>query len=751
MQEDWQDLVQGTPLSGTSELKLSRARAIAAAVERHVDYTMVRCARLEKVAAEVLVVDVESHGVPPHNAAGIEFRERVGLVVFEDENELVEVLALRPGFPRLMHQNATPPRCPPSLCLYFEPTRAVRRTWTAESFLRRIQMWLEKSARDELHPADQPVEQLFFKSSEELVLPWNVDELLTSNPVPAFEIQAGPERGKHGRTYFLVERTPSAAEPPSLSFVQLHLPAVVHGCVEPDAPTLGDLVDMLKARGVDLLHALKDAIYARVGEQGVAAAADTAGTVVLLHMGISRTEGAAPEKTARRAYLVNRGLMVTGELMGTLISHEKKFYRQPQAAFLDPGERHDWRPLSTTPIEVVSGLRRAQARSQSGIEDPGPQGTVVGAGALGGALLEMWTRSGWGEWTAIDNDHVKPHNVVRHPADQRFVGYPKPNVAAARADEILQGAGRITAIIADACDLKEGKPLPALVEAELVIDASTTLEYPRMASQREDVARHASVFLTPKANGSALLLEDSKRSIRLRTLEAQYYRALINSAWGEDHLDGNLGSFWSGAGCRDISVVMPYTAVLSHAALLAEQVRLHASAPGPAIHVWTRDAASGAITPHVVVPEAERVIQFDEMHLSIDEAVVEKMHELRQKNLPHETGGILIGYHDLLINSIVVVDALAAPVDSRATEGAFERGIHGVAEAANEAHRRTAGVVGYIGEWHSHPPHHNATPSTDDLYQLAHLALGMSHDGLSAVSLVVGAGGDLQAMTCEVR
>ena len=56
------------------------------------------------------------------------------------------------------------------------------------------------------------------------------------------------------------------------------------------------------------------------------------------------------------------------------------------------------------------------------LSDPGmsgatPRGTgvLVGAGALGGAMLDLWTRSGWGEWTVIDEDHIKPHNLVRHP------------------------------------------------------------------------------------------------------------------------------------------------------------------------------------------------------------------------------------------------------------------------------------------------------------------------------------------------
>ena len=41
------------------------------------------------------------------------------------------------------------------------------------------------------------------------------------------------------------------------------------------------------------------------------------------------------------------------------------------------------------------------------------------------------------------------------------------------------------------------------------------------------------------------------------------------------------------------------------------------------------------------------------------------------------------------------------------------RGIDGLADAVKEASRRTAGVVGYLGEWHSHPRGHSAKPSRD--------------------------------------
>lgn len=59
-------------------------------------------------------------------------------------------------------------------------------------------------------------------------------------------------------------------------------------------------------------------------------------------------------------------------------------------------------------------------------------------------------------------------------------------------------------------------------------------------------------------------------------------------------------------------------------------------------------------------------------------------------------------------------------------------------------------MVGYVGEWHSHPPGHSASPSRHDLVQLVHLALGMADDGLPAVQLIVGEQ-DLQILQGAVQ
>lgn len=739
MEPQFHALGDAKEIAGT-DLTLSRAKALHDAVRHHRDFDLVgvfqRKATPEATAGEIIVADVSCDGVPPSNAADIAFTERLALCVPEDPSRLVEVLALRVGFPLLMHQNSVLPGRPPSLCLYQEPPRSVARTWTAASLLKRIQVWLEGSARGTLHAADQPVEQLFFVSPFELVLPWNFELLLADNKTK-FWVVRGPERPGKGDTFFLEGSAERKAER-TASLVSLTLPAVVHGRVESDFGTIGQLADGLSARGVHLLNELTREIEARVGA-GIAVGQDEPATVLLMRVPIVRAEGEPPSKIAHRAYFLNTGMLKLGAAMGTIhAAHDGKYYQEAKATFIQPQQKTEWRGQTILPMEVLKCLDRPAARAQSGLALEGPAGAMIGAGALGSALLDMWTRAGWGEWSIIDNDHIKPHNLVRHQADASLIGVYKAEAAVHHIRCVMQDATSATAVPADACDLNDAKVVEVLRAAKLVLDASTTLDYPRLISTRDDVGRHASVFVTPSARGGVLLLEDADRKKRLRTLEAQYYRAILTSDWGTDHLDGNRGTFWSGASCRDISMVMPYSDIVRHAAVFAEQVPRLSELPEAAIRVWSCDGESGAVSAHRVEAVDELQLRFGGLDLYVDVGVYDMMKSMRKEQLPNETGGILLGYHDFNVNAVVVVDALPAPTDSEASPGSFERGLEGVTDAVIEAGRRTAGVVGYIGEWHSHPRGYGAHPSGDDKFQLAYLTLGLALEGLPAVMLIVG-------------
>lgn len=81
---------------------------------------------------------------------------------------------------------------------------------------------------------------------------------------------------------------------------------------------------------------------------------------------------------------------------------------------------------------------------------------------------------------------------------------------------------------------------------------------------------------------------------------------------------------------------------------------------------------------------------------------------------------------------------VAGQSDSEASPTHFIRGQEGQAEAMAEVHKRTAGVVDYVGEWHSHPNGCAARPSVDDLKLLDKLHQQMGVDGLPALMVFVG-------------
>jgi integrative and conjugative element protein (TIGR02256 family) len=199
-----------------------------------------------------------------------------------------------------------------------------------------------------------------------------------------------------------------------------------------------------------------------------------------------------------------------------------------------------------------------------------------------------------------------------------------------------------------------------------------------------------------------------------------------------------LGHISVGAGCRDISAVIPLELIQLHAATLARQVRLKSELPASAIQIWHSDLITGGVTSYPIAPEVSFVGNLDSLKIIWDEGFQKKVRELRAEGLPNETGGILLGYFDLKLGNVYIVDALPAPTDSQGDQTGFTRGAEGLQAAVKKAEGRTAGVVSYIGEWHSHPKNSSASPSMADIYLLRHLALVLEGDGLPAVMLIVG-------------
>lgn len=120
--------------------------------------------------------------------------------------------------------------------------------------------------------------------------------------------------------------------------------------------------------------------------------------------------------------------------------------------------------------------------------------------------------------------------------------------------------------------------------------------------------------------------------------------------------------------------------------------------------------------------------------LSIPTPVVRKILGYCARELPNETGGILIGRYNESLNMALVSEATPAPLDSRAGRTWFYRGTQGLSKRLNKAWQD--GLY-YLGEWHFHPLA-DSTPSETDRRQLRDIAKNERYHCADPLLLIVG-------------
>ena len=738
-----------------TRLLTEQARSVFRACEKSRAFSVlsIGLVELQDVGpADVITVECINDQVPSKNSVGIMVRERLALCFSQNSPQTPQVRALRNGFPEIPHLNHVLSHEPVSLCIYFEAWHVIERSWTPEKFLQRILWWLTETAKNSLHRIDQPVERVYFDAPFEVVLPpgFHTDIQRDDLVFCLMGIEhTRDEPFKIAKGYFVETGKEQANQSQKSLFpITVDLGEVVHGTRERYPTTLGELDEQLTVRGVNFRTAFKKSISSRVNSSGVTAPLGK--VLIILYMSLIREEGAKVEDVEVRAFLVDREFTQIGVELGCLVAqpgYPNKFYNNYSLS--NPESEKDvepWNVIPIFPIDVNSAVTCTFARQASGIDDRNSEfsGVIGGVGALGATLIEIWSKESWGKWTLVDDDIFRSHNVIRHVGKEFLVGYCKVNAVAEMA-AANYWAGYVNYIpIKGRIESQENTSvMDALSSADFLVDATTTLYAPRDLARLETTPRTVSVFLTPSGKSSVLLLEDDERVIRMDQLEAQYYRALINNPVGEDHLRGHSGNILVGAGCRNISAVMPFEDVLLHSANLAKQIRFLRASASAVIRIWTHDQNLGIMECLEVEVPRGIVASCGDWRVVYDVNLQAKLKAARQVTTPVETGGVIVGYLDQKLKFIYVVDILDAPDDSESSITGFTRGVEGLKERLEDISSRTANIVQYIGEWHSHPPFQSPRPSRLDHALLESLAISLSLDGVPAVMMIVGENGDI--------
>ena len=733
------DPVLGAPITAEN-LSVARAHEFVGFLKKGINpFARIQECRSVPIAGggsiDVVVLDVDVE-VPQRPSYDIRPSETIAVRFFDGDLLAPDVLALRSDFPMVPHLNLREEGLPRSLCLYDRPFHEVALDWTPASLVERIREWLALTAIGELHAGDQPLEPLFLGSMADLVLPegfdWREDPAeprwISLNLVPT-----GPG------TFTAITRTANAGDVDGAASIALAVRCSprTHGVIHRMPGTLLDLHAVLSGSGNDLLDVLRRTLRSwMMGGGDDVQRLFNVRLILLLALPKTRTPDGPVETTEYRAFATLATIAEVGVDIGVWELNDGK------TGLLVPADTtRCGRNLSLVPLNPRPAFSRSLAALANGLPNGNPVAvTAVGAGALGSQVAANLVRSGFGQWTIIDGDVLLPHNLARHALYGFALGFPKAMVLAETFNQTIAGEpiakGIVADVIAPGVDAESVER--SLSEAELILDMSASVAVARHLSRDvQAIGRRISLFLNPSGTALTILSEDKERRIRLDTLEMQLYRAIIENS----QLDGLLsrpGQLRTGQSCRDVSVQLPQELVALHAAIGSRAVREAAESDHARITVWRVDSSDyGVDVIEVGVSEPSEHL-LGEWTALIDQHLRQKLIDVRRSSLPRETGGVFIGTRDMLRKIIHIVDTIPSPPDSEELPTSYIRGFDGLGKRLAEISTATDGMVGYLGEWHSHPARTAVSPSGADFKVLEWITDTAAHDGTYGVMGIVG-------------
>jgi len=377
------------------------------------------------------------------------------------------------------------------------------------------------------------------------------------------------------------------------------------------------------------------------------------------------------------------------------------------------------RLINNVPVRIQAHnqpLTFKKARQISGdVEITDKPFVIIGCGALGSKIVMHLARAGIANCLLIDQDKFAPHNAVRHALFSNTVGDNKAKSLVKYINEMYSIEKSNLAI-----------SLPIDGELLLIPDilkqffwlfdftASPSFGNALVNMGTVEQVRVAKGYLSDSGNLGVFIIEGKNRSVRIDDAQQfMYYEAVRDeyiAGWLAREQEGSENKIVSiGIGCNSETFILSDDVISMHAATFSRIIKKesaeHHSGNGKVyLSVIGEDSISHTVRK-ILIPEFESLTCRNDSHwvTRIRTGLLDEMRSLMNEALPNETGGVFIGSANFKTHTIHVVDFIKAPLDSKSNEVCFYRGVQGLPEEIYKINFASAGQVGYIGEWHTHP------------------------------------------------
>jgi hypothetical protein len=340
----------------------------------------------------------------------------------------------------------------------------------------------------------------------------------------------------------------------------------------------------------------------------------------------------------------------------------------------------------------------------------------IGAGALGSKLLFHYARSGNFNLKAIDNDTFSPHNIVRHDLFMESSGKNK-------AKAVIE---KIKAFLEDNSTLEFHNGSIFNYDNKLLdgyswlIDTSASLNVQNwlVNSKLNNVPNRARAEIAYKGNLGFLYIEGENQNPRVDDLVNYVYflgiKSEIISEWLIEENKKKEGNDYDivdiGIGCNSPTVIMSNDSMSFHASIFSkilnhEFERKVVKEKGFLNVSYISENGLDINSEGFLIPSFDvfECCNNSGWEIRILVSVLDKMKLEAKRYKRRETGGIFIGICNYKTKTIHVFDTIKAPPDSKHSSVYFYRGIKNLPEQVKYIKEITGGMIGYIGEWHTHP------------------------------------------------
>lgn len=351
---------------------------------------------------------------------------------------------------------------------------------------------------------------------------------------------------------------------------------------------------------------------------------------------------------------------------------------------------------------------------------------ILGCGAIGSKLIYHLYRSGICDLTICDKDSFLSHNVCRHALTKPGLIESKVKLVKKELDSMfLMNRGKVKIVEQD---ILQWLPSADLSKYDLLIDATASASVFRLLDK---IAQNTSIpvvhFALSDAGNIGHVYINTKRD----TLLSDYYMYLTQESVVNDDVSGwlkreskyNLDLIRIGEGCHSKSMRLGDDIISTHAGIAASIIKsaLAKDLNNTIYLSYVNIEYDGQVfTEKYSVPYffSCKCSNNDEWQIRIPGSLLKKIQREAKIAGKKEVGGYLMGNIDVKHKTVYVLYQFK-PDDSKQRSSKLKLGTKGWREEYLKVKERSAGMLDYIGDWHSHPSGSLEMSTTDILTNYA--------------------------------